>query len=260
MIKVITATAAILTVSASTFFMASCGETKPPVVDLPPLTAECRNQVKIAVVIDESTSMSTSGTAPVKAEELRPLIDALAECGGALGVGFVREGPQPGMERIDFPRPPLLPQAPEVQADEQGYEFDDRVAAFNQLRLERTDSIKNTLEKKKPEIEQYFRKIDDLLARPAAKGTDLNSALNSADLFLSEPVKDPVWQETLIVVSDGLDTGRKVRRPFTSGARVLWVNSTSDDKVLSAYGATRIEAFKAAVDDVINKLQTRGSR
>ncbi len=259
MLKVI-ATRMVLPTLVTVVFMTACQSTKSSSNGLPPISAECRTPIRIAVVIDESTSMTSSGTAPVKAEELRPLIDALANCGGSLGVGFVREVPHPGMERIDFPQPPLLPADPVMQEDEQSYEFDDRVASFNQLRLDRADSIKNALEKKKPEIDGYFRKIDGLLARPAAKGTDLNSALNAADLFLSEPVKNPDWQETLIVISDGLDNRRKFRRPFTSGARVLWVNSTSDDKVLSGYGATRVEALTAAVDDVINKLQTRGSR
>lgn len=245
---------------ASAVFIASCGQTKAPEIDLPPISAECRIPVKVAVIVDESASMATSGTAPVKADELHPLIDALAECGGALGIGFVREAPQPGLERIEFPRPPLLPAAPVMFEDEQTYEFDDRVAAFNQLRLERANSIKNALENKKPEIDGYFRKIDDLLARPAAKGTDLNSGLNAADLFLSEPVKEPGWQKALIIISDGLDNGRKPRRHIRSEARVLWVNSTSNDKVLSDYGATRVEALKAAVDDVINKLQTRGTK
>lgn len=259
MLKVI-ATRKVLPMLAIVVFMTACGSMKPSSNELPPISAECRTPVRVAVVIDESTSMTSSGTAPVKAEDLRPVIDALADCGGTLGVGFVREVPHPGMERIDFPQPPLLPAAPVMQEDEQTYEFDDRVAAFNQLRLDRGDSIKNALENKKPEIDGYFRKIDDLLARPAAKGTDLNSALNAADLFLSEPVKDIGWQETLIIVSDGHDNRHKLRRPFVSGARVLWVNSTSDDKVLSGYGATRVEALTAAVNDVINKLQTRGSR
>ncbi|HAB17535.1 MAG TPA: hypothetical protein DCE44_13920 [Verrucomicrobiales bacterium] len=204
--------------------------------------------------------MSTSGTAPAKAEDIRPLIDAIGGCGGILAIGFVREAPQPGLERIDFPQPPLLHAAPVMHEEEQAYEFDDRVAAFNQLRVEQADSVKSVLEKKKPEIDEYFRRIEDLLARPAAKGTDLNSALNAADLFLSEPVKGVGWQETLIVVSDGIDNRRNARRPFNSGARVLWVNSTSDDKVLSAYGATRFEALRAAIDDVVNKLERRGSR
>lgn len=259
MLKV-TATRMVLPTLAIVVFMTACQSTKSGSNELPPVSAECRTPIRIAVVIDESSSMTSSGTAPVKTEELRPLIDALANCGGSLGVGFVREVPHPGMERIDFPQPPLLPADPVMQEDEQSYEFDDRVASFNQLRLDRVDSIKNALENKKPEIDRFFRKIDDLLARPAAKGTDLNSALNAADLFLSEPVKNPDWQETLIVISDGLDNRRKFRRPFVSGARVLWVNSTSDDKVLSGYGATRVEALTAAVDDVINKLQTRGSR
>lgn len=239
---------------------ASCGTSIGSTDDLPPVGMECRTQLRVAVVIDESTSMTTSGTARVKAEELRPLIDALVDCGGVLGVGFIRDVPQPGMERIDFPRPPMLPEAPVMLEGEQTYEFDDRVAAFNQLRVERAASVRDALEKKKPEIDGYFHKIDDQLARPGSKATDLNSALNAADLFLSEPVKNLDWQKTLIIVSDGLDNRRKFRRPFTSGARVLWVNSTSDDKVLSDYSATRVEALKAAVDDVINKVQTRGTK
>lgn len=242
--------------AASAILAASCSQT-PTVNDLPPLTAECRTTVRIAIVIDESTSMSSSGTAPVKAEELRPLIDTLANCGGALGVGFVREAPQPGMERIEFPQPPLLPAAPRMQVDEQGYEFDDRVAAFNQLRLDRENSVKGALEKKKPDIDEFFRKMNDLLSRPAAKGTDLNSALNAADLFLSEPMREPGWNATLIIVSDGIDTRHRPRRPFSSGARVIWVNTTSEDKVLPGYGARRVEALSAAVTDVIDNSQVR---
>ena len=236
---------------------ASCDKTQGSEIELPPLAAECRVPIKIAVVIDESTSMSTSGTAPVKADELRPLINALANCGGTLGVGFVREAPQPGLSRIEFPRPPLLPAAPQMSVDEQSYEFDDRVAAFNQQRLDRVNSVKSVLESKKSEIDGYFRNIDDLLARPAAKGTDLNTTLNAADLFLAEPVRDPPWQLTLIVVSDGVDTARRPRRQVRGNARVLWVNTTSDDKVLPS--AIRVEALKAAVDEVINSLQTRGT-
>ena len=238
----------------------SCGSTNPAPNDLPPISVECRTPVRVAIVLDQSTSMSTSGTASVEAEDLRQLIGSLAECGGALGVGFVRERPQPGMQRIEFPQPPLLPAAPVMQEDEQGYEFDDRVAAFNKLRVDQADAIKNVLEKKKPEIDGYFQRMEELLARPAAKGTDLNSTLNAADLFLAEPSNGEDWQKSLIIVSDGIDTGHKPRRPFSSGARVFWVNANSDDKVLSEYGATRVEALKAATDEVIAKLRRRGSK
>ncbi len=248
------------TVAATICVTTSCGPSQPAPSDLPPISNECQTPARVAVVLDQSTSMKMSGTAPVKAEELRTLIETLAECGGVLAIGFVREAPQPGLERIEFAPPPALPAAPVVQEDEQAYEFDDRVAAFNQLRVDRSDSIKGVLERRRPEIDGYLRRIDDLLVRRPAKGTDLNSALNAAELFLSEPVNDTGWQQVLILVSDGLDTGHKPRRQLTTGARVLWVNSTSDDKVLSGCGATRVEAFKAAVDDVINKLQTRETK
>lgn len=245
----------VLTFLVLTIFAASCSESKSIVNDLPPLSAECRNSVRVAAVIDESTSMSTSGTAPVKANELRRLIDALAECGGALGIGFVREAPESGLERIEFPRPPLLPAAPVRSPDEQDYEFDDRVAAFNQLRVDRGDAVESVLEKKKPEIDGYFRKVDDLLARPAAKGTDLNSALNAAEIFLSEPGIPPHCQKYLVIVSDGLDNRGRPLVAVKTDAAVLWINSTSAEKVLSRYRASRIESFPSAVDFIVQSTK-----
>ena len=100
----ITSMIGLIALAMLAMLLPACRTTPTVLNDLPPLAAECRTPIKVAVVIDESTSMSTSGTAPVKADELRPLIDALANCGGTLGVGFVREAPQPGLARIEFPR------------------------------------------------------------------------------------------------------------------------------------------------------------
>lgn len=206
-------------------------------------------------MIDESTSMISSGTSAVEAEELHPLIDALTECGGALGVGFVREAPQPGMVRIDFQVPTALPSRPVQRDGEENYEFDDRVAAYNQVVADRIANNKKRSDDKGVEIDAFLKRVGRLLGRPRAKATDLNSGLNAAEIFLSEPGVPPSCQKYLVVVSDGLDNRRRPLVSVKTDATVLWINSTSPDKVLSRYRPSRAESFPAAVDFIVRSAK-----
>ena len=51
--------------------------------------------------------------------------------------------------------------------------------------------------------------------------------------------------------ADAIDTQKRPRFNFRSGANIYWVNTTTDDKALAGLRFTRFESFPAAVRNIV---------
>lgn len=213
----------------------------------------CSGPVRAETLVDETTSMAQTGTRKVVAEELLPLIDRLTECGGDLSIRYIRENLGSGSERLRFPEPLLPPERPQKLAAEESYEFSDRVDAYNLKLIERKAQIDRNKADLKQKIDEFMASLRLNLARRPANSTDFNSALNAADIVLSET--DDIWRvkprKFLILVSDAIDTQKRPKFKFRSGARVLWVNTSTDERRLAGLDVTRVEDFTAAVREIV---------
>lgn len=212
-------------------------------------SAQCLYPLLVSIAVDQSGSMKWSGTPQVTVEDLIPLIEQLNNCSGEIGLTFVRGKSDLGIERLLFPELPAQPLKPVKKEDEETYEFDDRLAEFNRKQLEREKMVEKQREAMKLKIEVFLSRIRPLLERPPKGGTDFNTAVNRADVFLAE--SDSVWQikptKFLIIVSDAIDTQKQAKNPFKSDAKVLWVNATTNEKILADLKFIRFESFASAV-------------
>ncbi len=234
---------------------ASCSE-GPTVV--PPLlaTAQCGERADIGVLFDKSGSMETARTTAANANDLHPLIDSLLECGSELAVGFIRDRNETGMRRLRFAVQPGVPDLKPKGEKEPDYQYLDRLADHNRKLAARREAIEAVKEKRRPEIDEYLAGIQQALSTKPSRTTDFNSAMNQADIFLAEAGSaSPGRKKYLIVVSDALDTARRRRLEFTSGAAVLWVNTTTDKKIMAGTNATRFESFASAVLHVAGEMR-----
>lgn len=213
----------------------------------------CRNPLIAVAALDTTGSMKSAGTSPPILEDFYPMIERLSECGGELAVIFIRDRAEIGAERLLFPEPPAVPTRPTKLEDEESYEFSDRLDYYNSKVLERQDWIEANRSAMQPRIDAFMGAIKQRMERPLANATDFNSAMNSADVILGEG--DSVWMEHpekfLILVSDGIDTQRRPRFGFKSGAKVFWVNTTTDEKALAGLQSTRFESFAAAIRNIV---------
>lgn len=223
--------------------------------DHPPrAVVACEAPIEILAVDDQTGSMKDAGTRSFSADDLDPLFDRLVECGGSIGVYFVRDRPDKGVNKIRFVEPPPAPAEPRREPHEEEYEFSDRRAEYEVAIGDRTQQIEANRTKYLEEFMTFKARLMPLIERKPAGSTDLNSALNVADVYLSQ---DRAWTrpstKVLILISDGADTNRKARFPFRSGARILWVNSLSNAKVLSDLNAERFQDFDSAARTAIDQ-------
>ena len=217
------------------------------------LDRACRNPLIAVAALDTTGSMKSAGTNPPLLEDFYPMIERLSECGGELAVIFIRDRAETGAERLPFPEPPAVPPRPIKREDEESYEFSDRLDYFNSKVLERQNWIEANRSVMQPRIDAFLGAVKHRMERPLANATDFNSAMNSADVVLGEG--DSIWiehpEKFLIVVSDGIDTQRRPRFAFRSGAKVYWVNATTDEKALAGLEFSRFESFAAAIRNIV---------
>ncbi len=213
----------------------------------------CSKPLTGVAALDATGSMKSTATRPPVLEDFDPLIERLSECGGEIAVIYIRDQAETGAERLLFPEPPGLPTRPIKQDDEEPYEFSDRLADYNSKLLGRVQWIEANWSAMQPRIDAFLAALKRQMEKPPAKATDFNSAINSADVLLAEG--NNVWtvepEKYLIIVSDAIDTQKRPRFNFRSGANIYWVNTTTDDKALAGLRFTRFESFPAAVRNIV---------
>jgi len=217
------------------------------------IDSACSKPFTGVAALDGTGSMKSTATRPAVIDDFNPLIDRLSECGGEIAVIYIRDQAETGAERLLFPEPPALPARPIKQDDEEPYELSDRLDNYNSKLLERVQWIEANRAAMQPRIDAFLAAVKRQMERPAAKATDFNSAINSADVLLAEG--NNVWavepEKYLIIVSDAIDTQKRPRFDFRSGANIYWVNTTTDDKALAGLRFTRFESFPAAVRNIV---------
>ena len=224
-----------------------------PEKKLPIKQIVCKNPVKVAAMFDQSGSMKWSGTAAITPDDLRPLLELTANCGGELGVTLVRSDSAKAIERFPVSEPPPMPVKPVQNADEEDYEFADRMVEYEQSLFYHSDSVRQKRSDLQPQIDEYLKILAPLLAKKPSGATDFSGALNRLSVFLEEG--DAVWKvkphRYLIIVSDAEDTAGKTKSSFKADATVFWVNATAPDKAMKDFPYKRFESFQSTVAEII---------
>jgi len=230
-----------------------CSSENKSIAEKPLKQIICQNPLIVGVAFDQSGSMSWSGTAATTAEDLRPLLEIVVNCGGELGVTFVRSNSAKPIERFRADEPSLMPVAPTQNADEEDYEFSDRIDEYNQNLADHNGLIRENRTELEPQIDEYLKTLAPLLAQKPKGGTDFWTSINRLHVFLGE--SDASWsakpQRYLVVVSDADNTVGKTKNAFKADAIVFWVNATAPDKNLKDFPYQRFESFQAAVTEIL---------
>ena len=215
---------------------------------------DCASPTVVAVMIDQTKSMRATSTAMPSVEDFDSLVEKLRTCGGELKVTFVRNRPDQGSIRLRFPDPPSVPDKPVQGADEENFEFDDRMAAYGRQLIERRNEIAMSRKDMEPVVQNFRSELRDRLKRPLTNKTDFNSALNDAEVFLAT---DGDWRnhpaKYLIINSDALDEKQKPRLGIRIDPDIFWINTSTNDKALSGHRFTRCDSFASAVRQIISR-------
>ena len=220
----------------------------------PPTGKSCETPIIADVIVDQTKSMRATSTATPSADDLDPLFEKLAGCGGELKVTFVRDRPDQALPTLRFPEPPSVPDKPVQGADEENFEFDDRMAAYGRQLIERRNEIAMSRKDMEPVVQNFRSELRDRLKRPLTNKTDFNSALNDAEVFLAT---DGDWRnhpaKYLIINSDALDEKQKPRLGIRIDPDIFWINTSTNDKALSGHRFTRCDSFASAVRQIISR-------
>lgn len=220
-----------------------------PATEPQPVLSVCGNPIVVGVAIDQSGSMRWSGTAPISTADLKPLIEHIRDCGGEIGVTFVRANSGKPIERLRANEPPALPTEPVQTTAEEDYEFADRQDDHRQKLETRNTAIMEYRKEFEPKMATYLDDLAPLLAHKPKGSTDLWTGLNRLDVFLSEDALP--WRTEphryLLVASDGADSVGKEKHRFKSDATVIWVNASASERHLKDVPYKRVEDSAAAV-------------
>lgn len=215
----------------------------------------CQNPLIVGVAYDQSGSMRWSGTSTLTTQDLLPLIEQVANCGGEIGVMFVRADSSKPVERLRAAEPPPPPLEPVQKTDEEDYEFADRLDEYQVNLQTHNEKIQRNKKELQPAVDKYLSELSPLLAQKPKGNTDFWSGINRLDVFLAE--SDAPWHTKphryLVIISDGEDTIGSKKRPFKSNAAVIWVNANASEKTLKGFLYQRFESFPAAIREILAK-------
>ena len=141
--------------------------------------------VKVAVLVDQTVSMTWSQTSPVTAESLGPLIEYLRRVSGELGITLIRDKSGYGLVRLRIEPAPEIGEAPKRT----GRPFKDARAQSRRRREATEEQMRQSAweEETNQRIEKFLAQVQPLLDRKNnARCTDLWTAVTRADSFLSE--------------------------------------------------------------------------
>lgn len=236
--------AAALLVSA--FGLAACGrpvEAQGGSADIGQVAFACA-PLKVSVIVDKSKSAPSTQTPQPRIEDLQPLLDLLATCGGELALGAIHD------RRIDpFLRLRLdpVPQGPEQSRARNRLRQRHEQPRLNRLHEEQLEEWQEAMTAR---VEAFDSHAEELLApAPDANRSPVWDAVRRADLFLGEA--ETGWglraRRVLLLVSDGIDDVNGRRSSMKSGASVLMINGAGQVGSLVSLAPQRFESFDAAL-------------
>lgn len=242
--------------AASSFSLIGCGPSETGEGATVVHAVPCTTPLEVIPVPDQSGSMKHAGTSPVTVDDLEPFFDQIVECGGSIALLFVRERPDDGIVKFRLDQPTSLPEPPVKKLDEEEYEFLDRQSEYDAFVAKRNQEMESREANARPQWDAFKQRAKALLARAAAGSTDLNSALNIADVYLAQ---DDGWKSPpkkfILLVSDGQDTARRPRYRIKSIAKIFWVNGQSDPRALAGKEAARFADLESGIRAVIGELR-----
>lgn len=226
-----------------------CSPADLSIVEKPVKQIVCVNPVIAGIAYDQTGSMRWSGTSSLSVQDLQPLIEQIANCGGEIGVTFVRADSAKPVERLRADEPPPLPLEPTRKPNEEDYEFADRIDGYDHQMKTRNEELQRYRKEFQPKIDEYLSNLAPLLAVKPKGNTDFWTSVNHLDVFLAEG--DAPWRTKphryLIIISDGEDTIGKEKHAFKSDAVIVWVNANASEKSLKDFPYQRVESFPAAM-------------
>ena len=210
---------------------------------------------KVAIMLDQTTSTLSNRVQMPSMAEFEPLLHFLADSGGELGVGVIRERSNTSLIRCRLEERPVTHTVPPHlsgnvflrQKMEKAYK--DAQAIFDA-------SVVDWSNENKRRLELFRRELMTIIARPInATATDINGAIRRADLFLAEP--DEAWSQPArrfaVFVTDGLDNVRAPAAAVHSNTKIVMVNGSANLGTLAALHPIRIESFSAAVQYIVHQ-------
>src|SRR5205085_8455322 len=201
-----------------------------------------------AVFDDKSRSVKSARMSPIQEQDLTALINILRQTGGELAFGLIGESSDRPLVRLRIPVPPTPPVRTVVQNPferaEQDSLFQEQMRKYEEERQSWEADVNQR-------IAVFIAAVKPRLQQPARENaTDIVSALERAELFLSEP--GAVWpgqtHSFIILNSDGADTTKRKPVEIRSGARLLLINGSGNLGTLGLLNPLRFESKQAAFD------------
>lgn len=215
----------------------------------------CLNPIVIGVALDQTGSMRWSGITALTIDEFKPLIARLSDCGGEIGITFVRADSAKQIERLRFTELPVIPNKRDKTPNEEDYEYADYEDAYNLELNDWREKVQKQKSVQQPEIDKYFEVLKPLLAAPPNGNTDFWTSVNRLDVFLNEG--NASWNvkphRYLVIYSDGEDNIGKEKHSFKSDAHVIWVNANASGKSMKDFPYQRVESFQSAIREILAK-------
>jgi len=214
---------------------------------------------KIAIVLDKSKSAGRMRTPSVSLDDVEPLIELIATCGGELAVGVIHDKITDPFVRLRLdaqPQKPAESQARNLLRRRDEQDEIDRAFAEEFARWEDETTSR---------VSVFGERVTALVDHPAdANWSPVWDSVARGDLFLAERESGLTSSATrvLLLASDAVDDARGVpaqrRTPIQtlkSGAAVLIVNGAGSAGSLGALDPELFESFDSAIryiDDLVS--------
>ncbi|MEK6288724.1 MAG: hypothetical protein AABO57_23655 [Acidobacteriota bacterium] len=215
----------------------------------PPAKAVTKNgpAVKVALFLDRTGSWSEMRIKPVAAEDIKPLLDLIAQTGGEIAFGIIREQSNRPLVRARIDPPPVKPEEPKKGNPLKDVE---ERAKYQTLRAKYDDDKRQWESDKDQKLQRFLAEIKPLVDQePDARVTDIWNAVARAELFLLEKDSSAAASQHsyLVLITDGLETASGKPVVLKSQAKVVLVNGAGKIGALEPLNPIRFEGLEAAM-------------
>jgi hypothetical protein len=211
--------------------------------------------LKVVILADRSGSVEHTRTPLITMSQLQEVINLLRSHSGEIAFGFIDDDSNRPFLRLRIARGPLMPTAPAQRNNPYEQErlldqYKRAMRQFNdQLRQWQFDTNQR-IETFKTEAQPMIDCLDDKQCR--SNTSDVLEGLKRADLFLSENEVVTNQVNTLMLITDGLETTRPKNGAPTlkSHPRIIVVNGSGSLGVLKNYRVDAVEGIDAAIRQI----------
>jgi hypothetical protein len=240
--------------TAACALLAACGSTARATRTTATETgaAPCAGPVRVVILADKTGSAAKNRTPEIRPEELDPLFEQIARCGGEIAAGILTDrSNRPLLRvRVDEPTPP--PAATDPRQNPFDYARRHAEEVKTRSRLQKDD------EERQADASERIREFDQaakplLAASAKARCSDIFGGLRRANLFHREPPS--LWkraprQFTVLVSDAEANCGAPNFEPLP-GVKLLMVNGAPGLGSLEGRELIRLERFEAGVEFIL---------